>query len=82
VAHFNRPNLSCQFYNYSAAHPLVDAPTVTLIWHVDQIIIDWSPLTSHNPGQVIHGNWTFQFTIPFHHDNSSPGTSTIDSTQC
>jgi hypothetical protein len=81
VAHVSHPNFSCQFYSYSAAHPPVDARTVTLIWHVDQISIGQLPLT-RNPGQTIHGNWTFQFTILFHHDTSSPDTSTIDLTQC
>lgn len=83
VAHVDRPNLSCQFYSYSAAHPPVDAQTVTLIWHVNQITIgQLFPVNPHNPGSTIHGNWTFQFTIPFHHDNSNPDDSTIDTSQC
>lgn len=81
VAHVSRPNLSCQFYSYSAAHPPVDARMITLIWHVDQINIGQFPLT-HDPGQTIHRNWTFQFTVLFHHDTSSPDTSTINLTQC
>ncbi|HEY7416755.1 MAG TPA: DUF4179 domain-containing protein [Ktedonobacteraceae bacterium] len=80
VAHVSHPNLSCQFYNYLAAHPPVDAQTVTLIWHVDQINIGQFPL-AHNPGQIIYGNWTFQFTIPFHHDNFSPDPS-VNSPLC
>jgi hypothetical protein len=77
-----KANYSCQFYLASAVHPPVDAQMITLIWHVDKLLIATpnGHLPSHE--QIIYGNWTFQFTIPFHHDNSKPSIPTISLTLC
>ncbi len=67
-----RTNFTCLVSWASAVHPPADVQTITLTWHVTKLYVQTAIKI---PPQVIQGDWTFQFTLPFHHDNSIPSRS-------
>jgi hypothetical protein len=56
-------------FNFPALNPPTGIQEVTLTWHVTRIGL----LDMRGKKTFVKGDWTFTFTIPFHHDYSEPG---------